>query len=530
MSDSFTKSLFMKKFGGFLLPFKKRGGGVEAHAGIRSDIPVEAFRSTRFDASAPPTSLTTKELQPRTISASNLLKHVIFPIDGIGITVAMRDRRVIYDSEDEDEGFSPLNSPLNGPVRDGAPDIDVSMTEAEAEAETETEGAARSRGSLKEPTSGSHSTDPDFFKQIYEAQLQQDATAETIPDTAGVGNSSTLGSGKDNKDKQAISISTSKIQAKNNSSSITDPTLKSAKKRATAKIHAKDFASSVTTPSAPSAKQKDVYDFSLSDEERTPAKPAVPRSKAKKAAAALAPAPTKGKRERGRAQAADPDETATAISSPPRLSTRTRGSSSNQAIQIEDDESPRPARKKRKGTRHQHQHQHQDQGDMLDDVDLLVIPTTAEMDDPPDHLTSSQKQEYLRVSGYSEVPDTLNVPPPSRELPPASFFIAPPDYLTSSQKQEYLRVSGYSELDSEENREQPSLPSPKIPQTQGQQPQNTDSTIPYTTPSRYCPSAPFLPMLSSPHLPTPSDGRTQMDVAQVRGFFFFFFSLKPCSR
>lgn len=421
----------------------------------------------------------------------------------------MRDRRVVYDSEDEDEGFSPVNSPVLSPVKGGADDVQD-----------------RAREGVAEPTSDSRSTDPEFFKQIYEAQLQQVATEETVPDTEETASRQPGPSGKQ---------TSSGPKAKDNSSSLTDPTLKSAKKRAAGGTDAsKDLAglTQVTTPSAPSAKQRDVYDFPLSDGESSmPPEPAIARTLSKKKAAA---AKGKRRREQQQQQPAHLDEAAGAgtcdnHSSPPRLSAKTRGSSPSRAIQIEDDGSsppPRPARKRRKGSARR-----QDQrADTPDDVDLLVIPTTADMDNLPPRPDDARDNEVVSIdeSSSSRVADTLEMtrPPPSREPPPASFIIAPLGRLSASQKQEYLRVSGCSELDgrdddedegTDQRQDPPSLPPPRPVQTQDNLPPNTDSTIPYPTPSRYCPSAPPLPLVSSSHLPTSSERRTQADAAQVRG-------------
>lgn len=396
----------------------------------------------------------------------------------------MRDRRVVYDSEDEDEGFSPVNSPAKG----GEPAVVLT---------TDDDDKAGGAGHVDELTSDSRSTDPEFFKSIYEhQQRQQDATAETFPVPPGPGQ-------QRSSDKQK----SSDPKAKDNSSSITDPTLKSARKRAMGRVDAKDFASltQVTTPSAPSAKQKDVYDFPLSDEEGVPrGEPAFLRMRARKTR--NKEESTQGKRKREQ-RPADPEDALT-TSSPSQPLTRARGSCPSHAIQIEDDSSPRPAKKKRNRI------QRQDQRQAPDDVDLLVIPTTAEMEDP---LTET----YAGINDQgSVVRDTFDMPPPSIDPPPASFFIAPPARLSASQKQEYLPVSGSSELDDVEGRQEPSLPPPKPPQTQGELPPNTDSTILYTTPSRYCPSAPPLPLVSSPHLASSSARKTQLGATHVRKPFF----------
>lgn len=360
---------------------------------------------------------------------------------------------MIYDSEDEEERLSPINSPVQG----GLADINLLLVSEDGEEQ---------RG--EEPPSDSRSTDPEFFKQIYD---QHNAMAAVISDTLG---------DKASSDKQKIS----EPKAKENSSSITDPTRKSAKKTAMGhQIDAKDFSGStqVTTPSAPSAKRQDVYDFALSDEEGGPAETSAPRVMPKSGATLI------GKRKRGQEKAA--------VINPPQLSARPRD-----PVQGGDDhESPRPARKKRKSAEQRTQRQ------VPDDVDLLVIPTTAEV--------KGSVEMHGREGLGSMVPDTFEMGVPGKEPPPASFFIAPPTRLTASQRQEYLQVSDSSE--------QASLPLPKPPQTQGQLPTNTASTIPYTTPSRYCSSVAPLPILEnvdehrSSNWATSSVRRTQLDHTQV---------------
>lgn len=346
----------------------------------------------------------------------------------------MRDRRVIYDSEDEHEDFDLGDSGTAAAA--AAPDCDERQ--------------------VNEPTSDSRSTDPEFFRQFYENQ--QNALVQFIPDT---GRDTEVTTASPDRQKS------SDPKAKNNSSSITDPTLKSAKKRALSRVARTDFANStqVTTPEAPSAKQRDVYDFILSDdEEGAPAEPAVP-NKTKRAVTA------ETKRKRGRPAAAGAD--AATEASPQQLPA---------SVQEPDDEDepPRPARKKRKSSLLKNQ------CEVPSDVDLLVIPTTRNMEEPDETREDDNDPA-------SEVQDTFE----GQQPPSASFYIAPPHNLTSSQKQEYLRVSGCSELDGEEAAQpQPSPPPPK-PQTQGQRSTNTESTIAYTTPSRYCSSAAPLPILDN---------------------------------
>lgn len=386
-------------------------------------------------------------------------------------TVAMQDRKVIYDSEDEDEGFSPLSSPARGDASH------VVMT-------AEEDDAGKCTGNQ---VGDSRSTDPEFFKRIYEEQ--QKTIAKPVPESV--------------RDTQAQTGSSDKLKssdskAKNNSSSITDPALKSSRKRGLGKLDAKDFGNltQVTTPSAPSAK-KDVYDFTLSDEEGAPVGPAMLQTTSKGAR-------TASKRKRG--QSVDPlDAPVTANSSPPHVST------SHLCTEDQEDESPRSTRKKRKSSREQRPRP------VPDDVDLLVLPPSANMSEPP-HETNMDQDGW-----ESTVPDTrVTQGPSSPGNPPAtSFFIAPPDNLTLSQKQEYLRVSDNSELDIEDDQQQALLPATKPAQTQGQRSTDTSvSTIAYTTPSRYASSIAPLPILEScdgrsSNVATSSEKRTRFEKTNV---------------
>lgn len=158
----------------------------------------------------------------------------------------MPDRRVIYDSEDEDAGFSPLNSPS----KELATNADVALGGVAIEAPGQLQHAM--------DISETRSTDPEFFRKVYDEQ--QKVVAEVIPDSARDGNRNMSSS-----DKQK----SSGRHAKDNSSSLTDPTLKSSKKRVS-RVDRTDFATltQVTTPrnTAPSL-PRDIYDFPSSNEE-----------------------------------------------------------------------------------------------------------------------------------------------------------------------------------------------------------------------------------------------------------------------
>ncbi|ROV92606.1 hypothetical protein VMCG_08962 [Cytospora schulzeri] len=342
----------------------------------------------------------------------------------------MPDRRVIYDSEDEDAGFSPLNSPARYDALEGDA---VSATEQPQQSINDT-----------------RSTDPDFFRKVYDEQ--QSVAAEVIPDSARDGNGNT--------DSSGVQKSSGR-NAKDNSSSLTDPTSKSAKKGS--RLEKGDFASltQVTTPraDAPAGLRRDVYDFPTSGDEGDGAETKSAKGKAKA---------TKifSKRKRGEV-AAIPAESA-GRSSPARSPSQDGGPMHTHPRG--EDELPRPTKRMRKsGTQ-------QSLAQIPEDVDLLVIPRTADMEESP--AKTRESNEDLG----SIVPDTLKEDQSTIEHPPASFFIAPPSRLTASQKQEYVRISGSSDHDDS----LPTLPA----QTQDQQIRSSEATIPYTTPSRYCVSTP----------------------------------------
>lgn len=348
---------------------------------------------------------------------------------------------MIYDSEEEDDGFSPLNSP----VKDYTSQVGFT-------AEHDNEGHT-----VENQMEGSRSTDPDFFKRIYEEQ--QKAMTDSVPDSV--------------RDTQAQDGFSDKRKSSDsrvkNSSSITDPTLKSAKDR-TLRTNVQDFEklTQITTPSAPGAKPKDVYDFSLSDEEGAGEGPEMLKKK-------VSPKRARLSSKRKKDQFGDPIAPATGLrSSPPQVS-------------ISSFDSPNLPTKKRKVAR--------DQSMRLvpDDVDLLS--TSQNMSEAYNEMNADH-------GGFdSIVPDTHATQTRSHAHPPASFFIAPPVTLTSSQKKEYLRVNDSSELDREDDRENQQqvvgLPEPNA----GQRSTNASlSTIAYTTPSRFASSIEPLPILG------PSDG------------------------
>lgn len=357
-----------------------------------------------------------------------------------GSTVAtMPDRNVIDDSEDEDARFSPINSPTKDRV--AAPDGKIAS------------GADASLEQLPaDSTIDQRSTDPDFFQQIYEGQQRflQSPRDSKVEDLSS--------------DKQKSSDQGAKNYK--NSSSITDPTLTHPKRRAKAFIGARDFAN-LTQVTTPRHHGSDIYDFPVSEGEGDDA-----GSKTKSRTAKIY-----GKRKRG--------QTAASAAIPPG-SSPSHASASNQLslthIHDEDGAWPKSARKRRRnGTQKTLDGLEDD-----DDVDLLVVPRTAETVQYPQSQGGSDCQD-------AAIPDTLNEHQDTANHVPASFFIAPPNRLTVSQKQEYLRMSGSSDPDGHASHGQPS-PLPQ-PETQAQKLRSSEATIAYTTPSRYCSSAPGFPEL-----------------------------------
>ncbi|KAK7707506.1 hypothetical protein SLS64_007025 [Diaporthe eres] len=298
----------------------------------------------------------------------------------------MPTRRVINDSEDEDAGFSPINSPVKDRVGTTVGAIAL-------------EGDAGVELQLADSTIDQRSTDPEFFQKIYE---EQQHITEAARNNRVEGLSS---------DKQKSSDPNAK-----NSSSITDPTLKGSKKKPNMAVDARDFASltQVTTPrkDGSSGSRMDVYDFPSSDGEGGGARPNT-KSRTTK---------TYGKRKRG--QTAIPGA-AIPSSSPVHPSAGNQGLS---LTHTQDDEEamPKPARKKR-GSSTQKALDGPDE-----DVDLLVVPRTAETSQSPAQPQDSNEGQD------AVVPDSLIQPQDTANQAPASFFIAPPNHLTVSQKQEYL--------------------------------------------------------------------------------------------
>lgn len=389
----------------------------------------------------------------------------------------MPTRRVINDSEDEDAGFSPVNSPVKDRV-----DTTVGAIAPEGDARVELQ--------LAISTTDQRSTDPEFFQKIYEEQ-------QHVPESARNNRVEGISS-----DKQKSSDPNAK-----NSSSITDPTLKDSKKKLKTAVDSKDFASltQVTTPrkDGSSGSRMDVYEFPSSDGEGGST-----RSKTK-----LRTTKTYGKRKRG--QTAIPGA-AIPSSSPAHPSASIQGLSLTHT-QDEGEAFPKPARKKRgSGT--------QKALDGLDEgVDLLVVPRTAETSQSP-----AQPQEGNEGQDVA-VPDTLNQPQDTANHAPASFFIAPPNHLTVSQKQEYLPMSGSSEHDGRGSRED-ALPLPQ-PETQAQRLRSSEATIAYTTPSRYCSSAPGFPELpeddgrNSSGLTTSINGKAQRSTVDYTAVSYLIYVL-----
>lgn len=339
----------------------------------------------------------------------------------------MARRRVICDSEDESEGGDFMSDLGGDNHTDGGELLDLDPNS----------DAARS-------------TDPDLFRRLYQDLQSGHHLPPVIPDPLV-----NMASSSSSTPPAAVVTKQQK-----SSSSLTDPptgmpsrTLVNNKKKAEQITTELANITQVTTPDAPApAKRKDVYDFDLSDEEGatttttttttvTLAKPKPKKKAPNNSEASTAKAKKDGKRK------------------------KPHGSSATQPIELDDvDEEatlPRPTTKKRKSSGGRPQ---QTRRQVPDDVDLLVIPTTAE----------------VRDSLGSIVHDTLEAPQTRSDPVSTSSLVIVPPSLTASQKQQYLRVSGSSEMDLN-----------KFDAADGQQQQqglrstNTESTIPYTTPSGF---------------------------------------------
>lgn len=348
----------------------------------------------------------------------------------------MARRRVICDSEDESEGGDFISDLGGDNHTDGGELLDLDPNS----------DAARS-------------TDPDLFRHLYQDLQSGHHLPPVIPDSL-VNMASTSSS-----PPPAAAVVTKQQKS---STSLTDPPTgmpsrtSANKKKAPITTELANI-TQVTTPDAPAPakRKKDVYDFDLSDEEGaatttttttmvTLAKPKPKKKAPNKSEASTAKAKKDGKRK------------------------KPHGSSATQPIELDDDDeeaSPRPTTKKRKGSGGRLQ---QTQRHIPDDVDLLVIPTTAE----------------VRDSLGSIVHDTLEAPQTRSDPVSTSSLVIVPPSLTASQEQQYLRVSGSSEMDpnkfdaADGQQQQASLPAPKS-QTQGLGSTNTESTILYTTPSGF---------------------------------------------
>lgn len=398
--------------------------------------------------------------------------------------------RVICDSEDEDGGdFSDL---------EGAHSPDRIDALAPVPPVVGVGGDKFERPPPEDPNSDARSTDPDFFRRIYEEQQNAinttataavDATTSFIPDTF-----------RDIREPECETGASLAAAKQKSSSSLTDPTTTTAmsknnKNRKTKKRSEPiDLAemTQVTTPDAPATKRKDIYDFDVTEEES--AGLSVPRSRFK------APKLEASRKAKG----PDKHKKPAAHSSPPRPAARAEDSSANDPINLggesDDSSPPRPTRKKRKsGGGQEHTVR-----EGSEDVDLLVMPTTE------------------NGSLDSIVHDNFEPRPGQGDPVSTSSLVIVPSSLTASQKQQYMRVSGSFELGpdkcgpDDDDQEQASLPPPK--QTQVGSTNKSESTILYTTPSRYCSSlAPLADSKeqSDPNVSDPSFGKTtQLDAFQ----------------
>ncbi|KAK7746756.1 hypothetical protein SLS53_001944 [Cytospora paraplurivora] len=350
-------------------------------------------------------------------------------------------------------------------------------------------GGSDTRGSPQKGlrASGARSTDPDFFRKVYDEH--QNVGTDLIQDSVRDSNGN-MGS-SDRQKGLARS-------AKDNSSSLTDPTLRGTRKKGgNVDRLGFDESTQVTTPrdDAPAGLRRDIYDFPSSEEEEDTA--GTTHSSGKKGATVLY-----GKRKRE--QTVTPAETAVS-SSPAQSPSQADGLV---LTHINDNNaSPRLRRKKRKSGTTQNLSQ------IAEDVDLLVIPRTADMNESPaNRRVSNQDPGSIILDTFREEQGTI-------EHPPASFFIAPLSRLTASQKQEFVPVSGSSENEKEETHGTLLLESQA--ETQEQKFRSSEATIAYPTPSRYRSSAHNLPDPQETGdcgpSSTTSSSRKRADIARMGG-------------
>ncbi|PSR85537.1 hypothetical protein BD289DRAFT_257825 [Coniella lustricola] len=358
----------------------------------------------------------------------------------------MPERRVIYDSEDEDgdEGFSLPNSPSKALFTESGDHDGDNNDDGEMTLPTDN-GDNTVVGSI----SDARSTDPEFFRQLYESAQKTPVTDAIVPDSAAQ---------QDVQDDNAHTSSSIRQKA---SSSITDPASTRTKRKTMGQIRAQSRrlldCTPVTTPTAPISGQKDIYDFTLSDGDEED--PSVRRVPANIFAARKMPEVETVKKNKKRRPALLED--AILDSSSPQLPQAPGAADDKWNSKIED--------KGRQTLWLENQSQ------IPDDVDLL---------------------RFTPASSGLAVDASLQAA--SKEPSSASFIIAPPSRLTASQKQEYLRLSDISEADRESHYEQPSLP-PQKPLSGDCLPSstNTHSTVEGRHSSRHRSSAGRLPTLNS---------------------------------
>lgn len=464
----------------------------------------------QFSKNASATQLDKSPPSPRHSNSQRIiLDHVM---------TNMAQRRVICDSEDEDGDFSDLE--IQNPAKAQA------VTE---QADTGIGAGAGAGGdfvdkrSSDDPNSGdARSTDPDFFRQLYEEQQTALATlSNRIPDTFDERQPETqtrtfVSSLLSSSSSSSVAAAAAAIVIQQrNSSSLTDPGFTKKKKDTSNKpgtTESKDLSdmTQVTTPDAPVTKRKDIWDFDFDDDEGTGAGPSIAKPKFKAPNSEVSASKVKNKRKRSTPKAPFDDADAVAQANSPQLpATAAHGSSANHPIELDDDhdddESPKPTRKKRKSG----DCQQSTAREVPDDVDLLVIPTTWDNNDNATQINQGD------TNSGSTINDTLEAQRSGGDPILTSSLVIVPPSLTASQKQQYLRVSGSSELEQDsagphDHQQQASLPAPK-PQTPGlRSSTKTESTIPYTTPSGYGSS--LVPLSVVDNLLEPSSERRTQQI------------------
>ena len=350
----------------------------------------------------------------------------------------MAPRREILDSEDEGSDFSPVKDTIGeGLVQIDGDALDQPRVEAH-------DAAATNASSLK-------STDPSFFRRIYEEQRAVAAgKSNECPAPAPEADMSVVGSSSQIKNFSSLT-------------SITDPSTANQKTKKKDSAAGKDVIdltlTQVTTPRKEAVSgEVDPWDVPSSP------LPAIEGSRAvSKTKSASKVAKTYGKRKRASQQSTssqagpDPyDFPSTADPSPARTTKKTKRGMQSPLPTLSEDSSP-----------------------------VMLVPQTE--DGGSGRRASRRKRESPRSLGSSSV------------VPDTGLYIAP-SALTASQKQQYQLIAMSS--DPGQDTLEPALPVLEVGEQQLQK-SSMATTIAYSTPSRFASSGMgSLPSTAGPELPS----------------------------